>query len=90
MEAQRATVIPPRKGRKSVYPFSTMDVGEFVFLPEKKREPFDTYVYHRGAVLKRKFAIRQLRMRRDTDGAWEEAPDDDPNGVQGIAVYRTE
>lgn len=89
MEVQRATSIPPRKGRKGVYPFATMDVGTFVFLPGKKREPFDTYVYHRGSVLGRKFSLRQLRMRRDDDGDWMEAPDDDPAGVVGIAVYRT-
>lgn len=56
---------------RTIYPFRTMKVGEEFFVPHAK-PAFRHYVYHRAAVMKRKFTVRQETRR----------------GVTGIVVER--
>ena len=84
-----AGAIPKPKGRDRSYPIDRMAVGDFFFLPERKRGNLSSYFSHQGKKLGRKFATRTLHMRRENE-AWVEAHPTEPDAVQGLGVWRTE
>ena len=43
---------------RAIYPFHTMKVGEEFFIPDAAPS-FRAYVYHRAAVLGRRFTVRK-------------------------------
>lgn len=79
----------PLSGRPSVYPYTTMEIGEFFFLPGRTVNHVTSHASERGRVLGRRFATRLQWMRRTPQG-WESASEGDTGAVRGVGVYRVE
>lgn len=82
---------PAYNGRKTRYPFETMEVGDMFFLPDRTTNSFATYVSLQGRKLNRRFRTRFMHMHRDTpEAAWQECEKDAPGACQGVGVWRVE
>lgn len=91
VEAQDAAGPPPSPmaGRPRVYPYATMSVGQFFFVPHKPTNTVGPHAYRQGKRLGRKFSTRLQWMKRAGDG-WVDATVGEPGAVIGVGVYRTE
>lgn len=91
VEAQDAAGPPPAPlaGRPRVYPYATMGVGQFFFVPHKTANTVGSHAYRQGKRLGRKFSTRLQWMRQDETG-WVDAAEGDKGAVLGVGVYRTE
>lgn len=93
-ETQKNIQLPPpnrkglSRGRRIKYPFNTIEVGAYFFVPFCDRAKFAPYATTRGKELGRKFALRAMTLV-ETLGGWRE-PLDGEKGVPGIAVFRME
>lgn len=82
----RSNRTAPRRRR---YPFEQMEVGDFFFVPNRKRNTLGNYVSEVGRELDRKYATR-LTYMREVQSQWELCEPDDEGAVLGIGVWRTE
>jgi hypothetical protein len=92
-EAQRKTApIPkplrPQYERQSKYPFATIEVGHYFFVPHRDRNNLMTYASIKGKKLGRKFATRLTYMKQKGN-VWLPCEPESPGAVLGIGVWRT-
>ena len=93
-EPQKNILLPPAnrpgltKGRRIKYPFNTLEVGAYFFVPFCERAKLAPYANVRGKELGRKFALRAMALV-ETLGGWRE-PKEGEKGIPGIAVFRLE
>lgn len=80
----------PDDGRKK-YPFEKMTkVGDFFFVPNRKRESIRTYFSTAGAVHGIKLRSEQIFARQDSDGIWHPCQCDTPGATSGVGVWRVD
>lgn len=80
---------PPLALRTRKYPFTSMTVGEFFFVPNRTKNTLMSHASAMGRKLRRKFSTRLCWMAH-RNGIWHSANEGDPGAVQGIAIHRTE
>jgi hypothetical protein len=83
------TIRPKAKGRRRKYPFESMQVGSFFFVPGIVREQIYGHVYHTGKQIGFKFAVRACYMRHVSD-EWQICEANDKGATLGVGVWRTE
>lgn len=95
LQLQRKVPIPgkrrlrPDDGRKK-YPFEKMTkVGDFFFVPGKRRESIRTYFSTAGATYGIKLRSEQI-FARQIEGEWTPCDESAPGAVSGVGVWRTE
>lgn len=76
-----------RRPRLSKYPFETMTVGEFFFIPDRLTNTVTVRASNEGRRLGKKFRTRMVFMREHIDG-WKLCERDDQFAVRGIGVWR--
>ena len=82
--------IPKRRrvaGVKRIYPFDTMAIGAFFFVPGKTIQQMAPHACVMGRKLRRKFETRSTTMMEQI-GGWLEVPADHPHAVWGIGIWR--
>jgi hypothetical protein len=70
-----------------MYPWVTMKVGAFFFIPGRDRNTMASLAYSTGKKLDRKFATRLCYMAEGRRG-WEWCDEDEPGATLGIGVWR--
>lgn len=92
-QINRKIAMPPikraREGTPRVYPWTTMEIGDMFFIPDKDRNTFSPYASEVGARLGMKFRTR-LCWAKDTGKAWVVCDADASGAVQGIGCWRVE
>jgi hypothetical protein len=84
------TIRPRARGRRRKYPFESMRVGSFFFVPGITREQIYGHVWQVGKQLRMKFSTRACYMRQVT-GEWHLCEDPNEKGATlGVGVWRTE
>ena len=83
------TIRPTARGRRRKYPFESMQVGQFFFVPDKTRQQLYGHVHEVGKQLKMKFSTRVCYMRQ-VNGEWQICDQNDTNATLGVGVWRTE
>jgi len=74
-------------GRPRKYPFRTMEVGEYFFVPDKVRNTLAPYACNVGREHNRKFRTRLTFMRETLEG-WVPCKEDVDGAVLGVGVWR--
>ena len=89
LDVQEGIPLPPKKRRRVrlKYPFESMEVGEFFFVPHKPTNNMAPYVSSVGKRLGKKFYTRHVHMKRTLAG-WEPCADDTKGAVLGVGVWR--
>lgn len=82
------TIRPKAKGRRRKYPFESMQVGSFFFVPGIVREQIYGHVWQVGKQLNFKFAARAAYMRKVGD-EWQICERNDKGSTLGVGVWRT-
>jgi hypothetical protein len=85
-----ARVAPPP--RKRIYPFETMEIGHFFFVPLKEGKTKNTLSTHAssvGKLLGKKFHTQLAYMIKNDEGLWETAHQNDEGAIRGVYVERT-
>ena len=83
------TIRPRARGRRRKYPFESMQVGSFFFVPGITREKIYGHVYQVGKQLGMKFSTRLTYMREVAD-EWQPCEPDDKGSTLGVGVWRVE
>jgi hypothetical protein len=78
----------PTAGARRKYPFDTMAVGAFFFVPGRTPNAFAPHVSATGKKLGRKFSVRAATMMEQLDGNWIVVEADHPYAVAGVGVWR--
>jgi hypothetical protein len=95
LQLQRNAPPPPRRRLKpgdarKKYPVEKMTkVGDFFFVPNKQRDSIRTYFSVLGRQHGVKLRSEQIHARK-TDTGWEPCPEDTPQAVSGVGVWRVE
>lgn len=84
------TIRPKARGRRRKYPFESMQVGSFFFVPGIKREQIYGHVWQVGKDLGMKFSTRLCYMVKDAAGNWQLCEQNDKGATLGVGVWRTE
>jgi hypothetical protein len=88
----KPSVPPPihHGGRKPVYPWASLKVGEFFFVPDRDRNNLASLAWHTGRNLGFKFETRLCYMARVGGklGQWLLSDEDQRGAVLGIGVWR--
>jgi hypothetical protein len=84
------TIRPRARGRRRKYPFESMKVGSFFFVPGITREQIYGHVWQTGKQLNMKFSTRLCYMRSDAADDWQPCEQTDVGATLGIGVWRTE
>ena len=89
----QTNMAPPnrRRGPRRKYPFEMMtQVGDFFFVPGKKRNSIRTYFSTEGT--KRGIRLRSdlIHARQDENGLWCPCEPDTPGAKIGVGVWRVE
>ncbi len=84
------TIRPTARGRRRKYPFESMVVGSFFFVPGITRDQIYGHVWSVGKQLKMKFACRLCYMRQDAAEEWKPCEQNDKGATLGVGVWRTE
>jgi hypothetical protein len=93
LELQRNVPPPTPKpisgndGRKK-YPIKDMKIGDFFFVPDKRRETIRTYFAARGTQLGIKLKSEQIHAFKNDGGQWERCPETMDGAVSGVGVWR--
>lgn len=92
-ELKKAEGPPPRPvskaGRKPIYPYRTMAVGEFFFVPGHSHNNLTVWASRMGAKLNRKF-VTSLQWMVLTKRGWVLVTAGVDYAVQGVHVQRVE
>lgn len=83
------TIRPRARGRRRKYPFESMQVGSFFFVPGIKREQIYGHVWQVGKQLAMKFSTRVCYMK-EVSGGWQPCDQLESGSVLGVGVWRTE
>ena len=84
------TIRPRAKGRRRKYPFESMKIGSFFFVPGITREQIYGHVWQTGKDLGMKFSCRLCYMRQDAADDWQPCEQTDTGATLGCGVWRTE
>jgi hypothetical protein len=86
----------PTPGKRSAhgnrkYPFDRMTkVGDFFFIPHKRRDAIRSYLSAEGARRDMRIKSEQIHAIEDPDGNWTQCPEETDGAVSGIGVWRVE
>ncbi len=80
----------PVRDKRKKYPFERWQVGEFLFVPNKKTNSIRSYFSTAGKQHGIKLTSKLTYARRDENEQWEECPFDTPGAVMGVGVWRIE
>jgi hypothetical protein len=83
------TIRPKARGRRRKYPFESMQIGSFFFVPGIAREQIYGHVYQVGKQLDMKFSTRVCYMVPVGDD-WQPCDQNDKGATLGVGVWRTE
>lgn len=83
------TIRPSARGRRRKYPFESMQVGSFFFVPGITRDQIYGHVWSVGKQLNVKFACRLCYMRKVGE-EWQPCDQNDRGSTLGVGVWRTE
>lgn len=76
-------------GRRPIYPYGTMEVGSYFFVPDRTTAQISTYAAKRGKELGRRFSTQTAIMRQDLEtNEWEPCKPGAPGCRHGTAVKR--
>ena len=90
LETMRGPIVARRRpSHTPKYPFATMRVGEYFFLPFRETNNMMQYASTMGSKLGRKFSTRLTTMRETVEG-FVPCDADHENAITGIGVWRTE
>lgn len=82
------TIRPRARGRRRKYPFESMKVGSFFFVPGITREQIYGHVWQTGKQLNMRFSTRACYMR-EVSGEWQLCGDQSEKGATlGVGVWR--
>jgi hypothetical protein len=87
--AMPATVRNPATVKR-VYPYHTMDVGDFFFVPNKKKNTLSSHASAAGRKLGRKFNTRLTHAYLDKKENWHICEASREGAVLGIGAWRSE
>lgn len=91
LQLQR-NVPPPRRqpvtDKRKKYPFETMQIGDFFFVANKKRNSIRSYFSAAGKQHGIQLTSRLIHARKNDVGEWEECPADTPGATIGVGVWR--
>lgn len=89
----QSNVPPPRRepvsDRRKKYPFESMQVGHFFFVPGKRRNSIRTYFSTAGKQHGIKLTSKLIYARL-IDDVWEECREGDEGATIGVGVWRVE
>lgn len=94
LQVQR-NVPPPINGpvrdRRKKYPFESMQVNDFLFVPHKRTNSIRSYFSTAGKQHGIKLTSKLIYARRhDETQAWHPCEKDTPGAVKGVGVWRVE
>jgi len=75
---------------KRRYPYHSMEVGDFFFVPNKTKNTLSSRASTVGKKLERKFLTRLIYAILKSDGTWEPCDATVDGAVLGIGVWREE
>jgi hypothetical protein len=84
------TIRPRARGRRRKYPFESMQIGSFFFVPGITREQIYGHVWKTGKQLNMKFSARLCYMRNDAADNWQPCEATETGATLGVGVWRTE
>lgn len=88
IETNQGVPIPKtRRPRASKYPFDTMHVGQFFFVPGRLTNTMTVRASAEGRRLDKRFRTRMTTMRETLEG-WELCEPDDEGATRGVGVWR--
>ena len=83
------TIRPRARGRRRKYPFESMQIGSFFFVPGIERNQIYGHVFKVGKELGMKFATRACHMQKVGD-AWQPCDQLEKGATLGVGVWRIE
>lgn len=83
------TIRPTARGRRRKYPFESMRVGSFFFVPGITRDQIYGHVWSVGKKLGMKFSCRLCYMIHVGE-EWRLCDQNDNGATLGVGVWRTE
>lgn len=83
------TIRPSARGRRRKYPFESMKIGSFFFVPGITRDQIYGHVWSVGKQLGVKFTTRLAYMRQVGE-EWQPCDQNDMGATLGVGVWRTE
>lgn len=87
----QSNVPPPRRrpvvDRRKKYPFESMQVGHFFFVPGKTRNSIRTYFSTAGKQHGIQLTSKLIHARK-VDGEWKECEATDRGATIGVGVWR--
>ncbi len=92
LQLQRNVPLPTparRVDARRKYPFASMEVGDFFFVPGKSKNTIRTYFSTVGKQHGIKLKSDLIHARR-IEGKWVPCNEADPEGEVGVGVWRTE
>jgi len=90
LELMRGPLVPRRRTpQKSKYPFATMKVGEYFFIPFREENNMMQYASTMGAKHGKKFSTRLTTMRETIEG-FVPCDSGHENAIKGIGIWRIE
>lgn len=87
LETRQAAIPKVRRPRASHYPFETMAVGDFFFVPGGRPGTLYVTTSRAGSRLGRRFRTRYVPAREILEG-WEVCAPEDDGAVWGVGVWR--
>jgi hypothetical protein len=81
------TIRPRARGRRRKYPFESMQVGSFFFVPGIEPQQIYGHVYQVGKELNMKFSYRACYMREVSE-EWQSCDQNDKGATLGVGVWR--
>lgn len=89
LETGRGPLPRRRNPRTSKYPFDTMAIGEFFFVPDANQSTMWVTASRAGSRLGRKFRTRLTTMLETIEG-WQVCTEADEGATWGVGVWRDE
>jgi hypothetical protein len=82
------TIRPRARGRRRKYPFESMQIGSFFFVPGLTRQQIYGHVWQVGRELNMKFSTRLCYMR-EVNEEWQPCDQLAKGATLGVGVWRT-
>lgn len=76
-----------RRPRESKYPWGSLEIGEFFFLPDRPANNMTVLASRTGRKLGKKFRTRLTTMRETIEG-WQPCEEFKTGAVWGVGVWR--
>lgn len=93
LQLQRNVPMPKARrspgDRRHKYPFETMQVNDFFFVPGKEKNSIRTYFAAAGKRHNITLRSQLIYARRNADGQWVPCQENDTGSTIGVGVWRT-